>query len=57
MSEIEGLVSFAVLVVLLISRIFLEPRAAKFRLPGRQLLANSLSSMATTEQDHSLIRS
>jgi len=57
MSEIVGLVSFAVLIALLISRIIGEQRTAKSRLPGHQLPPNSLSSMATTEQDHLLIRS
>jgi hypothetical protein len=57
MCEIAGLVSFAVLVVLLISRIIREQRTVKSQLRGRQLPANSLSSMATTEQDHSLIQS
>jgi hypothetical protein len=56
MSEIVGLVSFAVLIVLLVSRVIREQHGARNRVRNRQSTTGSLPSKATTEQEDSLIR-
>lgn len=57
MSEIVGLGSFAVLIVLLISRIIREQRAAKSRSKKRQFPSDVPSSIAVKKENHSMIRS